>query len=109
MQIKEYEQAGWTVFTLHGRIDNDGAALVEKTLFAIAERGKHRMVVDLSDVQYMNSRGLRCLMTLLRQCQEGGGNLILVKPTSHVKEVFQMIGFDKFFRIYDTIAHATQS
>jgi len=106
MNITEREQNGVTIFTLEGRVDSEGAVDLDLALQTAASEGKIKMVLDMSQVRYINSAGLRTLADILTQNQASSGDLKLVDLNPKVKRVFQIIGFDKFFSIYDTIDQA---
>lgn len=106
MQITEREQNGITVFVLEGRVDSTGAAELDDTLQSATAAGKHRLVLDMANVTYINSAGLRALADILTQCRADDGDLRLVALNPKVERVFKIIGFDKFFRAYDTIESA---
>jgi anti-anti-sigma factor len=65
-----------------------------------------RLIIDLSEVGYMSSSGLRALLRARRQAQMGGGDVVLCAMNERVTEVFEMIGFNNLFRTFATPAEA---
>jgi anti-anti-sigma factor len=65
-----------------------------------------RLIIDLTDVAYISSSGLRALLRARRQAQMGGGDVVLCAMNARVTEVFEMIGFNSLFRIFATAAEA---
>ena len=106
MNINERTEQGVTVFDLDGRIDTEGALDLDMTLQAAASAGKHKMVLDMGRVGYISSAGLRTLADILTHNREAGGDLKLVGLNRKVLRVLRIIGFDKFFSIYDTLEEA---
>jgi anti-anti-sigma factor len=106
MNITEREQNGITIFVLDGRVDSEGAVDLDIALQAATAEGKCKMILDMSQVRYINSAGLRTLADILTQNKANGGNLLLVDLSPKVQRVFQIIGFDKFFTIYPTVEEA---
>ena len=51
------------------------------------------MVLDMAEVHYMNSAGLRTLADILTRNRANGGDLLLVAPNPKVERVFKIIGF----------------
>ncbi len=89
-----------------GRLD---AVTVPSLETAIDEQlaARHfRLVLDLSEVTYLSSSGLRALLRARRQAQAGGGDMALCAMNERVTEVFEMIGFNNLFRIFATPAEA---
>jgi anti-sigma B factor antagonist len=109
MNITEREQNGVTIFTLEGRVDSEGAVDLDLALQTATSEGKSKMILELSQVRYMNSSGLRTLADILTQNRKSGGDLKLVNLHPKVQRVFQIIGFDKFFSIYATVEEALAS
>ena len=106
MNITEREQNGVTVFTLEGRVDSEGAVDMDLALQAATSEGKYKIILDMSQVRYINSAGLRTLADILTQTKENQGELKLVDLHPKVQRVLQIIGFDKFFSIYATVEDA---
>lgn len=106
MNITEREQDGVTIFVLEGRVDSEGAVDLDLALQTATSEGKFKLILDMSQVRYINSAGLRTLADILTQSQEQAGDLKLVDLNPKVKRVLQIIGFDKFFSIYATMEEA---
>lgn len=106
MNINEQERDGITVFDLEGRIDTDGALELDAALSAAVAGGKHKMVLEMNEVSYISSAGLRTLADVLTRNREAGGDLKLVGLNRKVLRVLRIIGFDKFFSIYDALEAA---
>ena len=106
MNIIERDQNGVTVFELDGRIDTQGAVDMDLALQAAVSGGKYKMVLDMAKVQYISSAGLRTLADVLTKNRERGGDLKLVALNRKVLRVLRIIGFDKFFSLYDTLEAA---
>lgn len=92
-----------------GRLDQDQAPLLENELSQLIQDANYQMIVDLSEVHYINSAGLRCLVGTWRKARERGGNLWLSGLNDRLSEVFNMVGFDKVFQIYPTVAMAQEA
>jgi len=90
-----------------GRIDTEGAVDMDLALQVAVSEGKHKMVLDMAEVRYISSAGLRALVDVFTKNREAGGDLKLAALNPKVMRVFQIIGFDKFFSIYDTLEAAT--
>ncbi|HSM58640.1 MAG TPA: STAS domain-containing protein [Candidatus Sulfomarinibacteraceae bacterium] len=96
---QELENDTWLV-GVSGRLDQHQTPDLEAELNELLEDGHHRIIVDLSDVSYINSGGLRCLVTAWRKARKEGGNVILSGLRARVHDVFTMVGFDKVFDVY---------
>jgi len=103
MNITEKTRGKWTLLALEGRIDSQGAVDLDLALQAALADGKQYLLLDLRNVPYINSSGLRALADVLTQLQKDGGDLQLVDMHPKVKRVFEIIGFDNFFTIHETL------
>jgi len=92
-----------------GRLDQDQAPLLETELAQLIQDGHYRLVVDLAQVHYINSAGLRCLVGAWRKAREHEGDLYLSGLNARLMEIFSMVGFDKVFQIHATAAAAQEA
>lgn len=106
MKITSQEEQGISIFILDGRVDSEGAVDLDLALQAATSEGKSKLILDMANVRYLNSAGLRTLADILTQCRDSSGDLKLAALNPKVQRVFQIIGFDKFFNIYPSIADA---
>ena len=102
LDIIERENNGITVFELKGRIDTEGAVDMDLALQSAVSEGKCTMVLDMAEVRYIGSAGLRTMADVLTKNKEAGGDLKLAAVNRKVLRVLRIIGFDKLFSIYDT-------
>ena len=112
----DFDRAGYNMLTMRkrlpaghprfvplaGRIDASAAPMVQTKIREAAARGARQIVVDLSDVTFMSSSGLRILLLLARELRQQGGDLRLCAARPHVAEVFRLTGFDQIFDLHPT-------
>lgn len=98
----------WTIAP-HGRVDLPASRAIEDAIGDLCDAGNARMVVDLTEVQYVASAGLKALLTGLRRARLLAGDVRLAAVNERVREVFEMSGFDQVFTIYATPAEAVAS
>jgi anti-sigma B factor antagonist len=108
IRIAAVDSGVWTV-TLQGRVDLPAARALEDALNELCDAGRSRIVVDLSNVPYMASAGLKALLSGLRRARLLGGDVRLAALTERVLEVFDMSGFDQVFAIYPGASEAVAS
>lgn len=106
MDIAEQKINDVIVFSLKGRIDSAGAATMDQVLQEAVANAQHKMVLNMAEVTYINSAGLRALADILTRNRSQNGDLRLVALNPKVERVFKIIGFDKFFALYPTIDEA---
>lgn len=64
------------------------------------------IVLDLSQVEYMSSVGLRVLMLAAKQCKGQHGNIAVAALGEQMREIFQISRFDMVFPVYEDRAAA---
>lgn len=92
-----------------GRIDNTTAAAFEKYLQGRVQEGFVRLVLDLTDVEYMSSAGLRTLVSVLKVLKQRDGDLRLSNLSPRVNEVMRLAGLSTIFQIHPEQAVAVAS
>ena len=102
MEITQRVEGDVTVVVPEGRIDTMAAEQLDETLQAVVAGGSHRVVVDMSKVEYISSAGLRSLAAVLVRCREEGGDMRLAALNERVTRVFKIIGFDLLMSVADT-------
>jgi anti-anti-sigma factor len=81
------------VVSPEGRFDATRAASLERLLREPIEEGKNAVVVDLSQVAYLSSGGLRALLIIAKELRERDGCLLLCCARPGVAQVLQITGF----------------
>lgn len=100
-----------TLLEVNGRVDSTTASQLGEALNAAIEEGKNRLVLDLKDVDYMSSAGLREIVSALKRVQNvaGTGDLRIASPSDRVREVLELAGLDEIFKIFPTQVDAVGS
>ena len=106
MRITKRDHNGVAVFVLEGRVDSVGAGEMDAALQTAVGEGRHRNVLDMAGVTYINSAGLRTLADAVTRARARDGDLRLAALTPKVARVLKIIGFDRFFDEYPTTEDA---
>lgn len=86
---------GHVLVTVSGEIDLANAGLVQDQIFSAIDNDAVRVSVDLTEVIYLDSSGLRVLFTLAGRLKVLQMELdLIVAPASPVRRVLEMSGFD---------------
>jgi len=104
MQITSSTSGTLNVATLEGRLDTATAAEAEGTLLGLLTAAG--LVLDMTEVRYVSSAGLRTLLKLAKEAKAKGAAYSLVGLQPAVREVFEISGFDKIIPSYATLAEA---
>lgn len=110
MELNTNQAGEFRVIDISGRLDSNTASDFEKHIQELA--GRHtspKMIVDLSNLEYISSAGLRCILDLVKHLDSEEGALCLCNLSGMVKEVITMTGFDNFIPIYESTAAAKEA
>ncbi|MHC4660413.1 MAG: STAS domain-containing protein [Planctomycetota bacterium] len=94
------------VAAIAGSIDANTVGAFQKELEAARQKGKTRLILDLSEVKYVNSTGLGSLVKEQDLFKTGGGGIVLLKVPAKVKIVIEMLGLHTFFDMCDSLQEA---
>jgi anti-anti-sigma factor len=101
------EQAGEVVVVrLKGRLDSSSAQSAEESFAGVLAGGAERLAVDLSEIEYISSAGLRVLLVVAKKLGQVNGKVVLFGLGPRVQEVFAISGFDRIFAIQEDAAAA---
>jgi anti-anti-sigma factor len=97
------------VVNMTGRVDTYTASDLEKTLDELAGDGRHNIVFDMSEVDFLSSKGLHVLTEAQIKAKSHGGKLVLVNANERIRESFEWVGMVDYFEIFDDVTKAVGS
>lgn len=98
MQIQEQTRGGVLLLTASGRLDSGSAGELEAVLPPRIQ-ATEKVVLDLAEVPYVSSAGLRVLLIGAKAARAKGHKLVLTGLSDSVQEVFEISGFTSIFAI----------
>ena len=102
-EVKELHNIPKAVLVvMAGAIDATTVISFQTTLENLQLNGITRFVLDMEGIRYVNSTGLGSLVRLADQLESEGGGFALVKIHPKVKVVFDMLGLNAFFKIFNS-------
>lgn len=95
------------IVRVDGRVDESsweafGAGLSDAVQRA-GQAGLAHVIIDLAELDYMSSRGLRVLTVAKREAEESAISISLASPNEVMREILAISRYDKLFTITDTI------
>lgn len=109
LEIPDTETDGWTVVAASGEIDVATAPALREQLTSLVEDGKSQLVVDLEEVDFIDSTGLGVLVGAIRRARAADGDLRLVCTNSRLLKVFDVTGLGAVFTIADSLDDAVSA
>ncbi|HXP91943.1 MAG TPA: STAS domain-containing protein [Candidatus Binatia bacterium] len=106
LSIHVHKNGETHIFELSGSLDLATAPTVRAALLEAAERGDHRIVVDLNRVEFLDSTGLGALIGAQRRAKEEGGEVRLTVPDGQILRLLRITGLLKIFGVYASLDDA---
>lgn len=82
--------------SLTGELDLGTAALLVREIEQRLEDGARVFRVDLRNVSFLDSAGVKALLCCLRSVRVRGGRMLLARPSTQVRRIFSALGFECF-------------
>src|SRR5438876_12203808 len=93
-----------------GRITlGEGSALLRKTIRELLDDGRTKIIINLADVNYIDSSGIGELVTAFTTVKNRGGNLKLLHLTKKVHDLLQLTKLFTVFDVYSDESSALRS
>ncbi len=106
LRLDVSERDGWAVLSVGGEVDVATAPRLREQLIELVNGGHHRIVVDLSEVEFLDSTGLGVLVGALKRVRTHDGDLALVCTESRILKVFEITGLTKVFAMHKSVDEA---
>jgi stage II sporulation protein AA (anti-sigma F factor antagonist) len=100
MNVQAEKEKGILTVSVEGKIDGATAPDLERRLLEWLDQGETQIILDLREVYYISSAGLRVVLMGAKRLQSKG-RLVLAGLKPEVKEIFEMAGFDTILDFYD--------
>jgi anti-sigma B factor antagonist len=97
-----------TLVHITGEVDLYSSPEVRKEILKLTKAKTPAIVVNLENVNYMDSSGVATLIEGLQQCGKYKGRFALAGLRSSVKEVFELTRLDKVFEIHKDVKTALE-
>ena len=101
MEIQTQEYKRVAVLSITGRIDSATSSEFEAALQEVIGKGKRNLILDMSQVEFLSSSGLRVLVTTLKSLRKTGGELCIAQPSQRARAAIDIAGLDVLFKFFD--------
>ena len=100
MNLVIEEKENYAIMRLEGRIDATSAPILETKINELLGKGMVRLLIELSQVDYLSSAGLRFLLAATKKYKSYEGVLAIAAAGEEVMEIIKMAGFEKILNIF---------
>ncbi|MSV35519.1 MAG: anti-sigma factor antagonist [Bryobacterales bacterium] len=109
LEIIEREREGVTILGLKGRVTVGEVTPVREKIAALLAAGRPRIVLDLADVDYIDSTGLGNLVISFTQVKKAGGGLKLMNLNKRNVELLALTRLHTVFEVFGDEVNAVNS
>ncbi len=103
---EEFVQPGLRLVHLFGALDTAGAMVIEDGFTKMLIDGDCSVIVDISEVDFVSSYGMRMLLIAAKRVHDSGCELHLAGPRPHIMNVLTIAGYHELFPIHQSADEA---
>lgn len=100
MQVVSEYRDGVSILALSGKLDATSTNVFDEASRVLLDSGTQKIVIDLEELEYVSSAGLRGVLNLVKSCRAASVMLAFCSMRPFVADVFSISGFSAMFPIY---------
>lgn len=101
-EIIEEEKNGVVILRVNGELDALVAPQLKDRLIKLIELDKKSFIIDFEGLVHINSLAMGILRGRLKEIREKNGDIKLINLNNHITTIFEMVGLDEIFDIYES-------
>ena len=110
LEIEEKPLDRITLLMLRGRVVlGDGTDRLQEKVQDLVREGRNRVILNLAEMDYIDSSGLAVLISCLRDAREKGGDVKLLHPSKRVKDILEITRLNTVLQAFDALELAQVS
>jgi anti-sigma B factor antagonist len=95
------------VLKIDGKVDSYTSPDLSKAIEDLNNESRFKLVLDMTNLEYMSSAGFRALLVGQRNCKRfNRGEIVLACVPKRIMDALELTGFTPLFKIYDDITSA---
>lgn len=106
MDLKQETREQSLIVAPKGVIDHESVSAFEEQLLSAlktAADSSYSLIIDMKDVEYMSTVGLRVLMRVSKRAREASVDVKVANMNPCMREIFQISRFDKVISVFDSV------
>jgi len=109
MKIAEYVGNNIVILEPHGRLTIETTHYFRRAIARRIDQGWNRLIVDIQNIDYIDSAGLGALVYAYTSCKRRGTRLVLVRVFGKNRELLTLTRLLTVFDVYETTLEAERS
>jgi len=106
LSIETDNRQSVSLMKVRGRVDSETAPELDDALTKLLQDNKNKIVLNLGDVNYMSSAGLRAMVKALKDAQKSGGDVRLASVSAPIEGILLTVGMMQMFKMFSTTEEA---
>ena len=102
IDITSRDEGDIKVVDIEGKLNTGASPEAEEYINELIDGGATKILLNLEELDFISSTGLRVILATGKKLSEIGGKLVLCSPNHTVSDVFRMSGFNQMFSVLDT-------
>lgn len=94
------------ILELKGELDTEGVRQFEPTLLQLCEEKEKHLILDCTNLSYINSLGLGLIIKAFKRANENDQKLILAGLQDPIWRLFEIVRFHRIFPIFESVGQA---
>ena len=95
-----------SVMKVNGRVDSETAPELDNALANLLRDNRCKIVLNLQNVEFLSSAGLRAMVKALKDAQKSGGDVRLASVSQPIEVILRTVGMMQMFKMYSTSEEA---
>jgi anti-sigma B factor antagonist len=109
MEITEERRADVLILRVIGKLDASTSKDLEGKILGLIGAHQEKLVVELSQLDYISSAGLHVFLLAAKRMEEAKGKMVLCSLKDSVKQVFDIAGFSSFLNLEGSTEEAIKN
>lgn len=106
MEIKVKKESDVSILEIEGEIDVYYSSKLEEKVKNLIAQGERKVIIDMTEVSYMDSSGLGVLVGSLKNLKKSKGDMKIAGANKEIMNVFEITRLNTFFDMYKTVPEA---
>ena len=106
LSIETDNRQSISVMKVKGRVDSETAPELDDALTKLLQNNKNKIVLNLQDVNFISSAGLRAMVKAYQSANKSGGDVRLAAVSEPIEVILRTVGMMQMFKMFSTSEEA---
>ena len=106
LSIETDNRQSISVMKVKGRVDSETAPELDDALTKLLQDNRNKIVLNLQDVNFMSSAGLRAMVKAYQSANKSGGDVRLAAVSEPIEVILRTVGMMQMFKLFSSSEEA---